>query len=535
MEAITEYIPRRTYIEGTFKGQFTGKLDFSSSNLAHDLYYDIEIDHGIIDADRSSLRTWDAGCHDDFEEKEDALVKFPEVVRCRLREADGQIRGFHLSLQEPKLHDIRLQGRIQEGNRVYGDIEARINCCIIHHEESVRYVTTAEPEDFWIKTSRTKTRTGNSEHNGSYIRYEYYNSDGSTYWGKWQHVRQPGAFNLWSTLGSLLQALLFLPLLAVLFMAGWQALFILLVFGLISLLGPVLSFIIDRAGRPLLGLMGFLLVGFMISGLISSSSRPSLSQVEYVPPVQPPITEQENILPDPVNPLDSIITHRRVWHDYQDNLYAGDLSVRLGDVARSRAYRQRLDVSNNPSPYDAMLARLYDRDRDDMDLLTAMFDSIRYVHNLDEVQFAEVITACIQHIPYTLILSDACDVNRYTDPFIQNYLASGEPCEGDVKYGVHTPLEFTASLKGDCDTRTLMLFTLLDHFEYDVAIFSSDLYSHSLLGINLPYEGTYKSVHGKRYVLWETTFYDLPPGLIDNEMSDTRYWYVSLLNRTPTT
>ena len=47
MEAITEYIPRRTYIEGTFKGQFTGKLDFFSSNLAHDLYYDIEIDHGI--------------------------------------------------------------------------------------------------------------------------------------------------------------------------------------------------------------------------------------------------------------------------------------------------------------------------------------------------------------------------------------------------------------------------------------------------------------------------------------------------------
>jgi hypothetical protein len=148
------------------------------------------------------------------------------------------------------------------------------------------------------------------------------------------------------------------------------------------------------------------------------------------------------------------------------------------------------------------------------------------------MEFAEVIVSCIQNIPYTLVLNKSCDPTLYNDKFIKDYLNSQKgDCIGNIKYGILSPSEFLENLEGDCDTRTLMLFTMLTHYGYDVAILSSDVYKHSLLGINLPYRGISKQINGKRYVLWETTAEGIPPGLIPAQIANTRNWYPSLLNK----
>jgi hypothetical protein len=80
-------------------------------------------------------------------------------------------------------------------------------------------------------------------------------------------------------------------------------------------------------------------------------------------------------------------------------------------------------------------------------------------------------------------------------------------------------------------TRTLLLYTVLDHYGYDVALMSSDEYGHSILGINLPYNGISYEYNNSRYVLWETTSPNLKPGIIARKISNLNYWKISLKSK----
>jgi hypothetical protein len=86
-------------------------------------------------------------------------------------------------------------------------------------------------------------------------------------------------------------------------------------------------------------------------------------------------------------------------------------------------------------------------------------------------------------------------------------------------------------LNGDCDTRTLLIYTMLSHYGYDVAMLSSEYYSHSLIGINLPYNGRAYTYNTQRYVLWETTAPGIKPGILPNEISNLNYWRISLKSK----
>ena len=159
-----------------------------------------------------------------------------------------------------------------------------------------------------------------------------------------------------------------------------------------------------------------------------------------------------------------------------------------------------------------------------------MFDSLKLNHNLRQTTFTAVLPTCIQDIPYTLVLNSECNANKYNDKFISDYLKNGGKCEGFTKFGLLAPTEFMGNLIGDCDTRTLLLFTVLNHYKYDVAMLGSELYRHSVIGINLPYNGISKIINGKRYVIWETTEQGIPPGVFPHEVSDMRFWNVTLIS-----
>jgi hypothetical protein len=84
---------------------------------------------------------------------------------------------------------------------------------------------------------------------------------------------------------------------------------------------------------------------------------------------------------------------------------------------------------------------------------------------------------------------------------------------------------------GDCDTRTLLLYTILEHYNYDVALMSSEYYSHSILGVNIPVNGTAYYYQNQRYVLWETTSPNLSAGVLPDEISDLNYWRISIKSK----
>jgi hypothetical protein len=231
--------------------------------------------------------------------------------------------------------------------------------------------------------------------------------------------------------------------------------------------------------------------------------------------------------------IDSVIVHHRVWKDYADSVYEGDISISTGDMARSTAFKNQLRPHGEPLvAYDRMLGALAGSDSAFLPGVYRLFDSIRVRHHPDTTGFAEIAVSFVQDIPYALVLDGDCDPNLYSDGFTQKYLQSpGAVCAGFQRFGIHTPVEFMGTLQGDCDTRTLLLYTLLDHYGYDVAILSSEVYSHSLLGIDLPVAGTAYASRGKRYVLWETTTPGIPPGLIPAQLSNLSNWRISIQSK----
>ena len=101
---------------------------------------------------------------------------------------------------------------------------------------------------------------------------------------------------------------------------------------------------------------------------------------------------------------------------------------------------------------------------------------------MTDSEFAEMIVTFVQDIPYAYILGDAS---------CNDYEVTLGGCVENIKYGILSPAEFLYSLQGDCDTRTVLLYSALSHFGYDVRIAVSDEYAHSMLLLNLPNYGPY--------------------------------------------
>lgn len=238
----------------------------------------------------------------------------------------------------------------------------------------------------------------------------------------------------------------------------------------------------------------------------------------------------DEMAPSDVNGSDSlgkqILVHMR-WKDLSGKRHSGSYTLSSDDIAistkRLRSYQpfwgtKYRDIYGYVSSYDQL----------HMNSVFSMLDSIRSKDSLSDYLFAEVIVTMIQSINYVLVLNGSCN-NRQEEPAIIELLRKGVPCIGHAPYGLRTPLQFLSDMKGDCDTRTVVLYNLLKHYGYDVAIINSQYYTHSMLGLNLPgINGNYKMYEGKRYYFWETTDKGFPLGALPQEAGNTNYWNVEL-------
>lgn len=230
---------------------------------------------------------------------------------------------------------------------------------------------------------------------------------------------------------------------------------------------------------------------------------------------------------------DTLIKKFRVWKDYDGNVYEGYSILKKSDIVNSKNFKNNLQISmNNEKQYDRILFDLKENDKEKLNALYKLFDSIGKSNKLNNLKFAEMIVSFVQDIPYVLILEKDCDPNLYADNFTRSYLRANKgKCSGYQKFGINTPIEFLYNLNGDCDTRTLLLYTILSHYNYDVAILSSEFYGHSILGINLPMNGLTFKYQNQNYVLWETTQRNIKPGKISIEISNLNYWRISLKSK----
>ena len=157
---------------------------------------------------------------------------------------------------------------------------------------------------------------------------------------------------------------------------------------------------------------------------------------------------------------------------------------------------------------------------EDSPYITDVIDSLEALSikkNMDYISFAHAVVKMVQDIPYQYIISDHC-TNEHND----------YPCYPNQRYGITTPIEFLYTLKGDCDSRTVLIYTILRHFDYDPVVLISKEYRHSMLALNIPAAGEYLTIAGEKYYFWETTATGWEPGIIPPGMENKNYWEIAL-------
>lgn len=528
----TREVPRKTYIKGDLIGKYWGELDSAKEEeYKNAKFYDFNIYDAEVRNTKYQFTPFAVRGNTSFQRE-----RLPELLPI-IVEKDS--KEYAVNIHEPQLINVVFDQKTHqiEGDEVFGTIKAKITGYVLDFitEEFIEREYIAEPQIVTPVASpvseptltKTNSATGKVEYNGNYQRAEYYYSDyKSKYWGNWVYKPQPqgcgsGILGLIGLIIGIAVLILFLPNLIFLIP------FILIPF-ILNLLPESLWLWIFR----ILG--GLLLIAFLILliNLFSHSSDnyiPKPVVVEDKPNESKPTTIDTTQIK---NEADTIF-HFRSWQGYAGESYEGSFWVKKRDFINSNNYKNGLNIiQNSQNNYDQMIYSLKEFDKPNLEGVYHLFDSIKNTKRLGPKEFAESVVSFVQDIPYAVVLPDGCNPNLYSDDFIRKYLSSNKAnCDGNQKFGINTPVEFMGSLQGDCDTRTLFLYTVLAHYGYDVALLSSEFYSHSIIGINLPYEGAAYEYNNQRYLLWETTSKNFKPGLVPNEISNINYWRISLKSK----
>ncbi|GBD88982.1 hypothetical protein BMS3Abin03_02926 [bacterium BMS3Abin03] len=97
------------------------------------------------------------------------------------------------------------------------------------------------------------------------------------------------------------------------------------------------------------------------------------------------------------------------------------------------------------------------------------------------------------------------------------------------------PLGTLAKKFGDCDSKSILLYVILERMGIDCAMMWSHYYKHAMLGIWISGNGSYKILNGKKYYFLETTSPGWNIGELPPDFRNKRYWYIDEIDKTPGT
>lgn len=218
-----------------------------------------------------------------------------------------------------------------------------------------------------------------------------------------------------------------------------------------------------------------------------------------------------------------IMHHQRAWKNPKiDQAYC--LEYELDEKAYVASGHQKEIIKGDShlkyhEYWGEIYRQLHESDIDQLGKIIDSLSSIRLNMELSSIDFAHAVVKLVQDIPYSYVVVESCE-EEHPD----------EPCLGYQKFGISTPIEFLYTLKGDCDSRTVLLYSLLSYFGYDPLVLISYEYRHSMLALNIPATGDYLEHRGRKYYFWETTGKNWLPGMIPPGMENKSYWKIALKN-----
>ncbi len=231
-------------------------------------------------------------------------------------------------------------------------------------------------------------------------------------------------------------------------------------------------------------------------------------------------------------PWDYLTDHRIRWNDFIEHGFLAQYSTSSKQFEDSRSMHPAFaspQVSEAMQYWNAVYTEFARQDAPKLDSLLRYFQNEQKAKNLNSVQTAEMVVTFIQEIPYCLVHEGSCrDASRQAG-FISDYHRAGKPCLPEIIAGVQSPYEFLHNLKGDCDTRSLLGFSILSRMGIPASVWVSEAYGHSVLGVGLGSGGSYyKMVGGIRHSAVELTAKGFRLGMISPEQGDMNNWEIAL-------
>jgi hypothetical protein len=551
---------RRTYIRGRFKGKFWADEANRQSNNPYEGIFNIHIYEAEVEIE--DARREQEGVYENYENEAPFLATIPSPVPCTFTRPDGEAVTYSLEILGHRLSDVTpgISKSMAEGHERFGTLEGKIYGYIVDVVEETVYqegpISDSRSLIFPVDESDTPSfisvgiPTGKKDVNGVFERIERHDGKGGVYWDNWLRTeKEKDTFSFsgflseaFGCLGSLLAFMfgafaLISILWALWIVFGWQGFTALLVVLAVYLISKVFSTLLIWLLRVVVLVFGVLLIAVMAFGLFMAIRDDADSM--RTPRSEPVVDESEKreirkTEPDTETQLtDSLIVHSRVWRASDGKIYRGDLKVLSSRIRASRTHHSQHAVNTvSMGGFHKIYRDFSAHDSPYLDRIVSEFDSIGKANGLSGIQLADMVVSCVQDIPYVLILDDGCSPFNYSDAFIRDYLERGGVCAGYVKYGVFAPLEFMENLQGDCDTRALFLFSVLDRLGFECAILASQVHGHAILGVHLPATGSFKEFADRRYYAWETTATGHRIGELPHRMSDMRHWEIILTNRS---
>jgi len=238
---------------------------------------------------------------------------------------------------------------------------------------------------------------------------------------------------------------------------------------------------------------------------------------------------QDTLAPQPWNYL---INHEINWGDFESRDFFAHYTTSTYSFEESGRLHRNWEVpqTNNELLYwHDVYEDFSSHDRTKLDSLVSYFQNERQAKNLNALQTAEMVVTFIQEIPYYLVHDGTCEEAAAQGGFMADYHEEGLPCKAEVIAGVQSPYEFLHDLKGDCDTRSLLGYTLLKELGIPASVWVSRVYGHSIMGVGVAAGGdNFKMVDGSRHFGVELTAKGFRIGMMAPDQTALQNWNVVL-------
>ena len=533
---------KRIYVRGSIHVKFQGKPEMADAYMAgREQDYTINPTETLLTIISSGI--YKDGTPKEYEKAYSSAELFAvplhQPLRCHVI-VGGVEEIYELTVHDLKIKDSRIINITHHEQDNFGELNGDCYGYIVHRYEEEIIETSTE---YYGATGQVETK----ESAGVYFsRQQFYSKDGSVYWGEWNintcataratTRKKKGNYATTQASDISWKYVLWLVYLLIAFII-WPKL--MLVVFLLSAVLFLLYASAKIAGHQawLLPWLSTLLISVFLGIGINALMHPPTAVIKRNSRQYQPLDTHKQPLNNDKDNHDTLISHLVQWNDYDSNRYEANLRILQSAVIASRNDHQSMPFDNlTAERVGEVYANMYHMDKGRLDYVYQAFDSIVKAKQLNEMQAADMVVSCVQSIPYFLIVDGSCSAS-YNDAFISQYLRNCQDdcCLGNVKFGLQSPAEFIGDLKGDCDTRALVLFDILSKMGYDVAVLTSQYYKHALIAVHFKNSqlasGVSIPLKSGNYYFWETTSTGHKPGVIPAAISNINYWTTSLLHQ----